>query len=290
MSLTLYRVSAFPNGNSGGNEAGVVLDAKDIDESQMLSIANRVNFSETAFVLDSEVADFKLRYFSPTVEVPLCGHATIGTFNLMRNLDRLDKDHYTIETNEGILDIYIEASQVIMQLKKPTFLDTLTKEEVHQALGIDKKIILDAPIQVVSTGIKEIFMGVKDLNSLNGLDINTNDIIALCKKHHAEGLYIYTLETIEGADAHGRNFIPLVGIEEESATGTASGALACYLNTYINKDKTTFTFEQGYILYKPSKIHARINKQDDKITDVYVGGTMRLIDKIVGFIPDSKDA
>ncbi|MFW5841685.1 MAG: PhzF family phenazine biosynthesis protein [Bacillota bacterium] len=290
MSLTLYRTSAFPNKNSGGNEAGVVLDATRIDDSQMLSIAKRVNFSETAFVFPSTKADYKLRYFSPTVEVPLCGHATIATFNLMRNLDMLDKTHYTIETNEGILDVYIEPTQVVMQLKKPKFLDIIDKATITKKLGIPEEDMIDAPIQVVTTGIKEIFMGVKSLDILHNLDLDIDAIKTLAQTVDATGLYIYTLETKEGNDAQGRNFIPMVGIAEESATGTASGALACYLNKYLLKDQTTFTFEQGYALYKPSLINAKINLTQDTVTDVYVGGTMRLIDKIVGFMPETEDA
>ena len=286
MSLTLYRVSAFPKGNTGGNEAGVVLDTQGITETQMLKIAKRVNYSETAFVLPSEVADYKLRYFSPTVEVPLCGHATIATFNLMRNLDMLTKKHYTIETQEGILDVYIFDDHVTLQMKKPKYLDTIKKTEVASQLGIDEAIILDLPVQVVSTGIKEIFMGIKNLNALQNIQVNTEKITKLAKQYGAVGIYMFTFETLENSSAHGRNFIPLVGIEEESATGTASGALACYLNKYHDATQHHYVFEQGYTLYKPSKITVELKKQDEAITAVYVGGTMRLIDKIVGFMPD----
>ncbi len=291
MSLTLYRVSAFPKGNIGGNEAGVVLDAQAISEEEMINIARRVNFSETAFVLPSDVADFKLRYFSPTVEVPLCGHATVATFNLMRNLDKLDKTHYTIETKEAILDVYIYEEKVTLQMKKPKYLDTIDQDEVLKALNLKKDDILDYPVQVVSTGIREIFLGIKDLKTLHALTPNIDAIAKLSKKYNAEGIYMYTLETLEDeSTAHGRNFIPLVGIDEESATGTASGALACFLNKYHDTENTHFIFEQGYTMFKPSRITVDLKVENQAITAVYVGGTMRLIDKIVGFMPDTKDA
>ena len=288
MSLTLYRVSAFPRGNFGGNEAGVVLDAQGLSDAQMFEIARRVNFSETAFVLPSDTADYRLRYFSPTVEVPLCGHATIATFNLMRNLDMLIKDHYTIETKEGILDVHIREGNVTMQMKKPTYDDPLDKAEVAAELGIDPAILNDLPIQVVSTGIREIFMGVDSRLALENLTIPTEKIVALCKRVRAEGLYIYTFESVESGYAHGRNFIPMVGIIEESATGTASGALACYLNKHHDPKTTSYVFEQGYTMYKPSRIAVQRRNEGDRITGVYVGGTMRLIDKIVGFMPSEQ--
>ncbi len=289
MSLTLYRVSAFPRGNFGGNEAGVVLDAQGLSDTQMLEIARRVNFSETAFVLPSDTADYRLRYFSPTLEVPLCGHATIATFNLMRNLDMLNKDHYTIETRKGILDVHVREGNVTMQMKKPTYDEPLDKADVAAHLGIDPSIINDLPIQVVSTGIREIFMGVHSRIALENLNVSTEKIVSLCERVNAEGLYIYTFESVEGGDAHGRNFIPMVGIVEESATGTASGALACYLNAHHDADMTSYVFEQGYTMYKPSRITVQLHKEAGRITGVYVGGTMRLIDKIVGFMPSDQD-
>jgi PhzF family phenazine biosynthesis protein len=287
MSLTLYRVSAFPKDSLGGNEAGVVLDAKGLTDQEMLNIAKRVNYSETAFLLPGKKADFRLRYFSPTVEVPLCGHATIATFNLMRNLEMVEQKEYTIETNEGILKVRIEENTVHLQLAKPKYFEEINPSEITNALGISKNILLPTPIQVVSTGIKEIFMGVKTLESLNALVLDTDKIIALCDKYDAYGLYIFTLETKHNSDAHGRNFIPPIGIIEESATGTASGALACYLDKYLDKKQTHFVFEQGYSLFKPSSIEVKLTKENDRITDVYVGGRMRFIDKIVGFNPNN---
>ncbi|MFP4286276.1 MAG: PhzF family phenazine biosynthesis protein [Candidatus Izemoplasmataceae bacterium] len=285
MNLTLYRVSAFPQGALGGNEAGVVLEAEGLSEEEMLAIAKRVNYSETAFLLPSELADFKLRYFSPTVEVPLCGHATIATFNLMRNLDMIEEKTYTIETKEGILNVKIEADMVYLQLAKPKFKDTVDTKDLKE-LGLDLNELNDYKPCVVSTGINEIFVGVKSLDYLNALALDEEKILALCKKHDSLGLYVYTLETKFDADAHGRNFIPTIGVYEESATGTASGALACYLNRYVDQNKLAFTFEQGYALYKPSTIIVKLTKDHEKITDIYVGGRMRFIDKIVGFNPN----
>lgn len=286
MNLTLYRVSAFPEGALGGNEAGVVLDALNLTDEDMLAIAKRVNYSETAFLLPSKLADFRLRYFSPTVEVPLCGHATIATFNLMRNLDMIEEKMYTIETNEGILNVRIESNMVYLQLSKPKFNDTIKLDELSD-LGLNLKELNAYKPMLVSTGINEIFVGVNHLDYLNSLTLNEEKILALCKKHDAIGIYIYTLETKHDySSAHGRNFIPTIGVYEESATGTASGALACFLNRFVDPSKLEFTFEQGYALYKPSTIIVKLTKEFDKITDIYVGGRMRFIDKILGFNPN----
>ena len=285
MSLTLYRVSAFPYRGSGGNEAGVVLETKNLTEQEMLTIAKRVNYSETAFLFPSEIADFKLRYFTPTVEVNLCGHATIALFNLMRNLELVEQKPYTIETKEGVLNVIIEEDRVSLQLKKPIFGKEIDKKEIVKALKINKDVLLDYPIQTVSAGINEIFIGVKSIRDLHDLHFNEDDVLALCKKHNALGIYVYTLETKHGYDAHGRNFLSPVGIYEESATGTASGALAAYLQRYLSHEKNEYLFEQGYAMFKPSEIMVSLYIVNDEVDDLYVGGRMRFIDKIIGFMP-----
>lgn len=78
--VDIYVVSAFCKNNKGGNKAGVVLNRQDLTDAQKLEIAKQLGYSETAFVTASCMADFKLQYFTPTEEVPLCGHATIAAF------------------------------------------------------------------------------------------------------------------------------------------------------------------------------------------------------------------
>ena len=90
--VEVYVVSAFSKGNQGGNKAGVVLDCRSLTPADMAAIAKNLGYSETAFLIKSNVADFKIRYFTPTEEVPLCGHATIATVSLLHSLGKLDKD------------------------------------------------------------------------------------------------------------------------------------------------------------------------------------------------------
>ena len=285
MSVTLYRVSAFPYQGTGGNEAGVVIETEHLSDNDMLTIAKRVNYSETAFLLPSDKADFKLRYFTPTTEVNLCGHATIAAFNLLRNMEIVEKKPYTIETKEGILTVIIEDERVNLQLKKPIFGKPIDKNAVIKALNLPKDIIADLPIQTVSTGISEIFIPLKTLKHLHELQLDEAAIMALCQEHQTLGLYFFTLDTKHNHDAHSRNFLSPVGIFEESATGTAGGALACYLQKHLYPDKTEYRFEQGYAMFKPSQIEVTLFIKDNEIDDLYVGGKMRFIDKIVGFMP-----
>ena len=106
--MNVWRLSAFPKTPNGGNPAGVVLDASTLTEQQMQQIAHEVGYSETAFVLPSDVADFRLRFFTTTDEVDLCGHATIATFNLLRDQNIILPGRYRQGTKAGIMRLDVQ--------------------------------------------------------------------------------------------------------------------------------------------------------------------------------------
>ena len=158
--VEVYVVSAFSKGNQGGNKAGVVLDCRSLTPADMAAIAKDLGYSETAFLIKSNVADFKIRYFTPTEEVPLCGHATIATFSLLHSLGKLDKDAYTIETIAGTLNIRIEKDGMIfMEQNHPTYFETL-KPEIFAECFENRFIDTALPIQIVSTGLKDVMLPV----------------------------------------------------------------------------------------------------------------------------------
>lgn len=154
--IEIYVTSAFCKDNSGGNKAGVVLEKAGLTRAQKMEIAKELGYSETAFVSDSDAADFKLEYYTPTEEVPLCGHATIATFVTLQKLNRLDKENYTIETKAGVLTIQIKKDGLIfMEQNCPTYFEVLNPNLFFECMDlhdIDKKL----PIQIVSTGLKDI--------------------------------------------------------------------------------------------------------------------------------------
>ena len=158
--VEVYVISAFSKGGKGGNKAGVILDSHNLMPAKMMAIAKDLGYSETAFLTESDVADFKVRYFTPTEEVPLCGHATIATFSILNSLGRLSKDAYTIETKAGSLNIRIEKDGMIfMEQNRPTYFGTLKPDFFAGCLEagfIDTAL----PIQIVSTGLKDIMLPV----------------------------------------------------------------------------------------------------------------------------------
>lgn len=272
----LYRASAFSKDGAGGNKAGVVLDRAALTPAQKQEIAKDVGYSETVFFSESRAADFRLEYFTPTDEVPLCGHATVAAFVVLNALDRLPKRDCTIETGAGILRIHVkEDGMVLMEQNRPTYAEILEPSELSGCFD-ERAFASGLPIRVVSTGLRDILLPVRSEEALAGLKPDFEAMKRLSREKNVVGVHAFTL--VEGGeiDAVCRNFAPLYGIDEESATGTASGALACYLFRHAQK-KSRYVFEQGRELGAASRITVQLEYDGEEIKAVFVGGVGYLL-------------
>jgi PhzF family phenazine biosynthesis protein len=279
MAVTVYTLDSFVKDGRGGNPAGVVLDADGLSDGRMLAIARQVGFSETAFVHKSARAACKMRFFTPTAEVDLCGHATVAAFALLRARGLIGDGALSMETAAGVLAIAARHGLIYMHQPLPAYGDTLDKAELAAALAIsphDSPAHL--PAQIVSTGLRDILLPVATLDSLAALTPDREAIIRLSKKHDVVGIHAFC-PAAGPAAARCRNFAPLYDIDEEAATGTSNGALACYLYKYGALKKAPqqdLVFEQGYSLGRPSEILARLATKNGAIYAVQVGGRAQL--------------
>lgn len=275
MKPDIYVASAFSKDGTGGNRAGVALLHQPLSNIEKTQIACQLGYSETAFVSPSVQADYKLEYFTPTGEVDLCGHATIGTFFVLLKLNMLKKSSYTIETKCGILNIKIEDEHLIyMQQNTPTFYEVLNGSDIKNCF--QSPAIGELPIQIVSTGLKDIMLHIDNLSSLEHITPNFAEISRTSKENDCIGIHAFSLIKDTDITAICRNFAPLYGIDEEAATGTSNCALACYLFHYGLR-QSQYIFEQGHSLNSISSIYVKLEYEHDTITKVYVGGDGYLI-------------
>lgn len=267
--MDIYVASAFAKDGKGGNKAGVMVENIPETAAEKLNIAKIMGYSETAFVSNSDKADFKLEYFTPAEEVPLCGHATIATFTVLSQLGKLNKSGYTIETRAGILRIKLQGDMIFMEQNLPEFSAKLYESDFADIINITD-IGKNYPIQIVSTGLRDIMLPIADEKALSGLKPDFAAMTELSRAKNVVGVHAFALKN-DGVTAVCRNFAPLYDIDEESATGTSNCALAGYLWNYgIKKDR--YIFEQGYELGSPSEIIVDISNEGDEITSVFVGG------------------
>lgn len=271
--MKLFKVTAFLEKPNGGNKAGVCIECDDLNESEMLDIAKELNYSETAFVLDSDVADFKIRYFTPFHEIDLCGHATIATFNLLRDFKMVEPlREYTIETMVGVLKVEVNEDSVFMEQATPEFFEKVDIKEIENCFH--EKGFVDERYDIIigSTGLREVFVPVKNKELLHSLKMRKNEILELSVNYKVIGIHLFALD--DDVDAYCRNFAPIVGIDEESATGTSNAVLGAYFYQFVDK-KSEYKFRQGYSMNKPSLIITRV-KEGENLT-VSVGGKAEII-------------
>lgn len=286
--INIYQVDSFTSTPFCGNPAGVVPDANGLDEKQMQKIAREMALSETAFVFDGveNEYDYEVRFFTPTSEVDLCGHATIATFYLLAKLKIIEKTDDVLflkqKTKAGILDIEIrfendEPKYVLMEQAEPEELWTIKDVEVFSEIaGVEVENIgidtLFTEAKVYSTGLPDVILPVKNLEELKKMEPNMKRLAEFSRLNSMAGLHAFTID--EG-EIYVRNFAPAYEIDEESATGTANGALISYLydhNYFKDEKKGKILVKQGDFMNRPSRIYALIS-ENEKGIKVKVGGS-----------------
>ncbi|TCI23340.1 PhzF family phenazine biosynthesis protein [Exiguobacterium sp. SL-9] len=281
MSIDVYVVHAFSKDGVGGNAAGVVLDADVLTESEMKRIAKDVGFSETAFVSHSNCADVRIRFFTPEEEVDLCGHATIAAFHVLKERDLLGSGRFTQETKAGVLEVEIRDDlTIMMQQRLPEFFPVTDQQEIADSLKVPLESLDDRlPIQIGFTGLRDVLIPIKSLTELLSIRADFQKVREVSQRYDVVGYHLFTLETLGDATAHTRNFAPLYGIDEESATGTSNGALACYLfqQNIVPRNTLRFVMEQGYVMELQSEVVVELTAMGEDITQVKVGGKATLL-------------
>lgn len=279
MATKVFILNSFAKTNLGGNPAGVVLNAENLSTEEMQLIAQKVGVSETAFVKKSNKADFKVQFFSPGGEVDLCGHATIAVFSLLKQEKLISYGKYSQETKAGILSLEIDKNDFIyMDQTLPIFSEIVEEKLIAEALGLSVERITNTKLrpQVVSTGLRDIIAHVSSMEDLFCLNPDYEKIKKLSIKYNTIGIHVFTLKNItKEAVALTRNFAPLYDINEESATGTANGALSCYLfknNQIFEENVSNLKFDQGYNMNMPSEIFSKLTTENGDIKRIQVGG------------------
>ena len=270
--MKVYVMDSFSDRIFGGNQAGVVLADKVLEPAVMQQVAAELKHSETAFVWQTEEGN-RLRYFTPAGEVDLCGHATVAVFALLRRLGRIEDGTHKALTRAGALEIEVSGETVWMDMAPPKTLGILPEEsweELYGAYGLTlEDRPADLPPEIVSTGLADIMMPVRDHETLLRAVQNERTVTELSRRFDVTGVHMFCL----GEEAvYCSNFAPLYDIPEECATGTSNGALTYYLyeRSLVEPERENL-FLQGEHMDRPSRILSRLTVQDGAVR-VRIGG------------------
>lgn len=289
--ITIYHYDAFSNKKNMGNPAGIVLNADKLSEQEMLEIAKFVGFNETAFVLDSDIADLKIKYFTPGHEMNLCGHATIASIYCLCSKGLLsNREKIKIETNAGILDIvisYIDKDIFItMEQNSPSFIPfegNITR--LAQVLGIETSDIdSDYPIVYASTGIWTLLVPVKYLGAFTKMEAKNSLFPSVLTQMPNCSIHPFCFETFQkNRDIHSRHFSSAYsGTIEDPVTGTASGAIGAYYASYVlpTEEHLKLIIEQGQEINRNGKVFVFIDNKN-KNMKIEIAGTAVYIKEFI---------
>jgi PhzF family phenazine biosynthesis protein len=287
MKYKLYQIDAFTTQRFAGNPASVVSNADGLTDSQMQAIARELNNSETAFILSPTDTDHEvwIRFFTPSTEVPSCGHATISA-HYVRAIERnLPSCTVIQKIGIGILPVEIIRKdtdyKIVMTQGKIEFSPPFTepkRSEIIAALGLsESNLDPRCPVQIVSTGHSKVLIGIDNTDVLNSMKPDLPSLVGLSESIKCNGYFVFTFDPDSGdALAHGRMFAPAIGIHEDPVTGNANGPLGAYLIKHqlvkIYNGVLNFKAKQGEAMGREGIVEVGVEVKNGEPTLVKVGG------------------
>lgn len=293
-SVEIFEYNAFTDQPFAGNPAAVVVDADGLDERLMQKIARQMNLAETAFLMQpsSNDADVRLRWFTPALEVTLCGHATIAAFTAAVDrglyfLEDEEERELRVETLSGILRIRITRHEgrprVAMQIPVPTF-ETLDVDREGFAAIWSVSADSLAGEWLRHTGLDYWYVPVKDQTALRKLTLNVDE---LARFDSIAAFTFFTTDTIDsGSDWHIRFFAPFHGVDEDIVTGSAQGPMGV---VHLRRTRvesrggwSEFTGEQGDTFGRPGRVLVRVRHEAGAVSDVEIaGGAVPMLEGLI---------
>ncbi|MDH4183978.1 MAG: PhzF family phenazine biosynthesis protein [Nitrospinota bacterium] len=243
MTFPLFCVDAFTSRPFSGNPAAVVILDQEAPEEWMQVVAAEMNLSETTYAVKNGPGDYGLRWFTPTREVDLCGHATLAAAFVLweENLETAEK--ITFHTKSGPLTAIRTGGKISLDFPMIDLAPAPAPAGLLAALGLPK----DLPVQ------KGLYMLV-ELDSEDAVRAVAPDFASL-KKVDALGVIVTAKGSDAGADFVSRMFAPAAGIDEDPVTGSAHCQLAPYWAGRLGKK----SFFAKQVSRRGGQLHVRLS-------------------------------
>jgi len=230
--IKTYFVDSFTSEPFKGNPAGVCVLDEEIGSEKMLTIANEIGFSETAFI--KKINDdhlYSIRYFSPKMEIALCGHATLASAKII--FEKTQVPAISFITGENLnLTIGKSGSNIIMEFPVYDTVPFTTPQSVLASLGLN-----DVINSSYSTKNKIILLEIADTKTLAAL--NPDFTALVISYENINGVLVTAASGTDQYDYHYRYFWPWAGTNEDPVTGGVQTFLARYWSTRLNKKRMT---------------------------------------------------
>jgi trans-2,3-dihydro-3-hydroxyanthranilate isomerase len=271
-TLAYEVVDVFTDRPFAGNALAVVLDADDLPTPALQALAREFALSETAFPMapDRAGADYRLRIFTPTTELPFAGHPSVGAAAVLARAGRVRPGRVVQSCGAGLLPLEIEPDgPVTLTAGPPSAPQVVDSGPLLHAVGLHADD-LAGPAGVAGCGIDfgyllvrdaAVARAVPDLRALGELDIGT-------------GLSVTAWSP---GRAHSRVFVPGVGVPEDPATGSAAVGLGVHLGAaglLPEEGRLPYVVEQGAEMGRPSTMRCTVELRGGQVTRATVAGTV----------------
>jgi trans-2,3-dihydro-3-hydroxyanthranilate isomerase len=252
--LSYEVVDVFTDRAFAGNPLAVVLDADALSTAQLQSIAREFNLSETSFPMapDKDGADYRLRIFTPAIELPFAGHPSIGAADVMLRLGRVSAGRVVQSCGAGLLPLQVGPDAVTLTGGAPSWGEPLEPDGLLAAVGL-AAADLDGVPRRASCGLDFTFLPVV-ADALARVDADLRAVA----KYGGAGVSVFAWD---GAVARARVFASGAGVPEDPATGSAGIALGVHLvvGGLVPADgETSYDVFQGVEMGRPSRLRCTV--------------------------------
>ncbi len=284
--IQVHQVDAFTREPFTGNPTGVVLNADELTDAQMLAVARELNNAETAFVLAPDAADHtvRARFFTPRSEIGFVGHATVAAqYVLSRRHDAPRRQRQ--KSKAGIVDVLVEGtaedrSVAIRRSPAPLGRELNDRERlaVLDALALaSESLDTRLPPRIAGASSARLHFGVRGAEPLKHLKPDFGRLTTLSAQLGAAGYFVFAVTA--RSDDHlveSRMFCPALGIPEDPVSGNAHGLLGAYLAQQgllaAQEGRARFSGVQGHFLHRPGRVEVELEFADGKLEGVWIRG------------------
>jgi trans-2,3-dihydro-3-hydroxyanthranilate isomerase len=269
-TLAYHVVDVFTDRPYAGNPLAVVLDADDLPTEALQAIARELNLSETTFPVRSATATYRVRIFTPTVELPFAGHPSIGTAHTLARLGRIPAGAVVQECGAGLLPVEVDGSGARLSGGAPVVGAEADPRPYLAAVGLTEADLAGLPVRSASAGLPALFLPVRP----DAVARARLDLAALTRTGLA-ALDVFGWDPATRI-AHARVFPVGYGIAEDPATGSAALALGVYLASagLVGEGCTAYTVRQGAELGRPSTLEGTVTVEGGRPVGTSVRGSV----------------
>ncbi|MFJ8692552.1 PhzF family phenazine biosynthesis protein [Streptomyces roseolilacinus] len=277
--------TAFSADPSGGNPAGVVLDASGLDDAGMLAIAARLGYSESVFLtppvegLGEPGRAFTVRYFSPVAEVPFCGHATVAAAVALG--ERTGPGDLVFATRAGEVPVSVAERDGALRATLTSvvpYVEDAAAGDVAEALAALDWPAADLdpalPPRIAFAGARHLVLAAASRERLADLAYDFERLRSLMLRLDLTTVQLVWRES--AAVFHVRDPFPVGGVVEDPATGAAAAAFGAYARALgLVPEASVLTLHQGEDLGRPAELTVELRAGDPRVRVTGAGARMQ---------------